>query len=378
MEQSANEIRVTHFTFPSMLGTAQSVDEPNVVGSHGVLWMPPAGQPVSAIVQITHGMSEYIERYDHFARFLAAHGFAVCGQDNIGHGKSVASPDDWGHIPARGGKKALIENVHVLRGIMEKLVTEEGVAAAGGSTSTSAPATAVAPGAAPDAAGAAVAPDAAAAAPADADAPTTAPLPYFMFGHSMGSFILRDYLAHYGAGLAGAIICGTGHQSAAVATAGLAAAKAVARAKGERHVSDTLFNLADGAYGKAIKGARTELDWLSTNPLVVDAYLADPACGFRFSAGAYIALTGLLVDVSKKSNINRIPKELPLYLIAGSEDPVGGRGRGVTRVLKEYKEAGIKDVDMRLYLGARHEILNEVDKEKVYADVLKWLEVHLV
>ena len=198
-----------------------------------------------------------------------------------------------------------------------------------------------------------------------------------MFGHSMGSFILRDYLAHYGAGLAGAVICGTGHQSAAVATAGLAAAKAVARAKGERHISDMLFNLADGAYGKAIKGARTELDWLSTNPMVVDAYLADPACGFRFSAGAYIALTGLLVDVSKKSNINRIPKELPLYLIAGSEDPVGDRGRGVTRVFKEYKEAGIKDVDMRLYLGARHEILNEVDKEKVYADVLKWLEAHL-
>lgn len=376
MEQSANEIRVTHFTFPSVLGAAQSVDEPNVVGSHGVLWMPPAGQSVRAIVQITHGMSEHIERYDHFARFLAAHGFAVCGQDNIGHGKSVASPDDWGHIPAHGGKKALIENVHVLRGIMEKLVTEEGVAAAGGSTSTLASDAAVAPA---DAAtsDAATAPSPAVTDAAALAAPDTVPLPYFMFGHSMGSFILRDYLAHYGAGLAGAIICGTGHQSVAVATAGLAAAKAVARAKGERYVSDTLFNLADGAYGKAIKGARTELDWLSTNPMVVDAYLADPACGFRFSAGAYIALTGLLVDLSKKSNINRIPKELPLYLIAGSEDPVGDRGRGVTRVLKEYKEAGIKDVDMRLYLGARHEILNEVDKEKVYADVLKWLEAHL-
>ncbi len=369
MEQSANEIRVTHFTFPSMLGTAQSVDEPNVVGSHGVLWMPPAGQPVRAIVQITHGMSEHIERYDHFARFLAAHGFAVCGQDNIGHGKSVASPDDWGHIPAHGGKKALIENVHVLRGIMEKLVMQEGVAAVDDSARAVASDAATAPS------------PAAAAASADADAAVapdaTALLPYFMFGHSMGSFILRDYLAHYGAGLAGAVICGTGHQSAAVATAGLAAAKAVARAKGERYVSDMLFNLADGAYGKAIKGARTELDWLSTNPMVVDAYLADPACGFRFSAGAYIALTGLLVDLSKKSNINRIPKELPLYLIAGSEDPVGDRGCGVTRVFKEYKEAGIKDVDMRLYLGARHEILNEVDKEKVYADVLKWLEAHV-
>ena len=291
MEQSANEIRVTHFTFPSVLGAAQSAEQPTVVGSHGVLWMPPVGQPVRAIVQITHGMSEHIERYDHFARFLAAHGFAVCGQDNIGHGKSVASPDDWGQIPARGGKKALIENVHVLRGIMEKLVTEEGVAAAGGSARALASDAATSADAAssPAVADAAVAP-ADAAAPDAAVAPdATAPLPYFMFGHSMGSFILRDYLAHYGEGLAGAIICGTGHQSAAVATAGLAAAKAVARAKGERHISDTLFNLADGAYGKAIKGARTELDWLSTNPLVVDAYIADPACGFRFSEMAQVA-----------------------------------------------------------------------------------------
>ena len=234
MEQSANEIRVTHFTFPSVLGAAQSAEQSKMVGSHGVLWMPPAGQPVRAIVQITHGMSEHIERYDHFAHFLAAHGFAVCGQDNIGHGKSVASPDDWGHIPAHGGKKALIENVHVLRGIMEKLPMQEGAAAVDDSaralasgvvaSADAAPSPAVAAAAAP------AAPDVAAAAPADADAPTTAPLPYFMFGHSMGSFILRDYLAHYGAGLAGAIICGTGHQSAAVATAGLAAAKAVAQA----------------------------------------------------------------------------------------------------------------------------------------------------
>lgn len=376
MEQSANEIRVTHFTFPSVLGAAQSAEQPKMVGSHGVLWMPPAGQPVRAIVQITHGMSEHIERYDHFARFLAAHGFAVCGQDNIGHGKSVASPDDWGHIPAHGGKKALIENVHVLRGIMEEMITEQGVVGAEGAPA-GADAGAEDALAGVDADASAAATDAAASASAPASVSASATLPYFMFGHSMGSFILRDYLARHGEGLAGAIICGTGHQSAAVATAGLAAAKAVARAKGERHISDMLFNLADGAYGKAIKGARTELDWLSTNPMVVDAYLADPACGFRFSAGAYIVLTGLLVDVSKKSNINRIPKELPLYLIAGSEDPVGDRGRGVTRVFKEYKEAGIKDVDMRLYLGARHEILNEVDKEKVYADVLKWLEAHL-
>lgn len=329
MESLATEIRETHFMFPSSLKGEQAAR------IHALQWLPPANVALRAVVHITHGMSEHIERYDHFARFLAERGFAVCGQDNIGHGKSVASNDDWGHIPVEGGKDALIENVHVLRGIVEKRMDSY------------------------------------------VGEKACDRLPYFMFGHSMGSFILRDYLSRHGQGLAGAVICGTGRQSAAVAAAGLAAARAIARVKGERFVSDALFNLADGAYGKAIKHARTDLDWLAANPAVVDAYLADPACGFRFSAGAYVALMGLLLDVSKKSVIDRIPKTLPLFLIAGSEDPVGARGRGVARVYQEYKQAGLHDVDMRLYLGMRHEIINEKENGKVYGDVLQWLEGHI-
>lgn len=328
-----NEIRKSSFTFPSSFETAPKAKGEHVIDCYAVQWMPPEDQTIRAIVQITHGMCEHIERYDHFARFLAKQGFVVCGQDNIGHGKSIASTDDWGHIPARGGKNALIENLHMLRTVMTERVAQ----CAGAQASS---------------------------------------VPYIMFGHSMGSFILRDYLAKHGEGLAGAIICGTGHQSATVAMSGLAAAKMVARVKGERYVSDALFNLADGAYSKAIKGARTPLDWLSSNPAVVDAYQADPACGFRFSAGAYVVLTELLVDVSKKRVIERVPKTLPLYIIAGADDPVGDKGRGVLRVYQEYKQAGIQEVKVRLYLGARHEILNEVENEKVYNDILAWLKEH--
>lgn len=336
-EQEQGAIREEHFTFPSALPAETGQEKaPDI---HAKQWLPPAGMPVRGVVQITHGMCEHIERYNHFASFLASHGFAVCGQDTIGHGKSVETPSDWGHIPAQGGKEALIENVHALRGIMqERLAGEYGAQGEG------------------------------------VEASEAGPFPYFMFGHSMGSFIVRNYVAHYAQGLAGAIVCGTGHQPGAVAAGGLAMARLIARTKGERYISNTLYNLAEGAYGKAIEEPRTPLDWLSTNPAVVDAYIEDPACGYRFTAGAYVTLMGLLSDLSKKSTTARIPQDLPLFLIAGASDPVGNCGRGVAQVYKEYKQAGLRDVDLRLYLGMRHEILNEPENKKVYDDVLQWLE----
>ncbi len=315
MESEFSEIEASDFTFPSALGATMI---------HAKQWVPPAGVAVKGIFQITHGMAEYIERYDHFARFLAHEGFVVCGQDNIGHGGSVESPDEWGCMPAQTGKKTLIENVHTLRTIMIENRGDR--------------------------------------------------LPYFMYGHSMGSFIVRSYLTQYGQGLAGAVLSGTAYQPAAVAKAGLLMAKALVKIKGEAYRSSVLYNMAEGAYSKAIKNARTRCDWLSTDPLLVDAYVNDPACGFRFSAGAYVVLMGLLADLAKTKRLKRIPSTLPIFLIAGFDDPVGDRGRGVTQVFKEYKDAGLKKVDMRLYLGMRHEVHNEVDKEKVYNDVLKWLE----
>ena len=316
MSESSIEMQV--FTFPSV-GDGKPM--------HAVIWADEALETPRGIIQIVHGMSEYIERYDHLARFFAQHGFVVCGEDHIGHGQSVGSPEEWGVMPAKTGKGILVENVHALRGIMEERYGEQ--------------------------------------------------VPYFVYGHSMGSFISRLYLAKHGADLAGCILSGTGFQPAAVALGGRALARALSSSKGETYRSATINGMADGAYGKAIKDARTSFDWLSTDPAVVDTYIADPACGFMFSVGGYAVLMDLLVELAGAKHMAELPKDTPVFFAAGADDPVGDSGRGVLKVFGAYRKAGFADVDLRLYPGMRHEIHNEVDRDKVYADLLKWLEAHL-
>lgn len=295
----------------------------------GLLWQP-AGTTASsprAIVQIVHGMTEYVGRYDEFARFLAAQGFVVCGHDHIGHGKSVPSREDWGHMPAREGEDILVDDVDELRRLVSARFARS--------------------------------------------------VPYFIFGHSMGSFITRVYLTRYAEGLAGAVLCGTGNKSLAVSKAGNLLARAIARRKGERAISPFLHSMADGAYSKAIPDARTPFDWLSADEANVDAFIADEACGFPFTVGAYAALTALTRDAARLDLASRIPHDLPLLFIAGAHDPVGDNGEGVRAAAELVRTAGVKSVDVVLYEGMRHEILNEAGRERVYADVLTWLGAHL-
>ncbi len=280
-----------------------------------------AGTP-RGIVQIVHGMSEHVGRYEAFANFLVESGFVVCANDHVGHGESASDASSLGHMPARRGAEVLVGDVHALR---------EEVSARF-----------------PDA-------------------------PYVMFGHSMGSFVTRKYIAEFGDGLAAAILCGTGQQPRALSLAGNALAKTLARLHGERYKSELLHALADGAYSKAVKGARTDFDWLSCDPAVVDAYIADPACGQMFTAGGYATLTALTADVVRSRSAERVPKGLPLLFIAGGQDPVGDCGRGVQKAVAQYRAAGVEAVDMRLYPGMRHEILNEPDRAQVMADINEWL-----
>lgn len=295
----------------------------------GLLWQPVGTTASSprAIVQIVHGMTEYVGRYDEFARFLAAQGFVVCGHDHIGHGKSVPSRDDWGHMPAREGEDILVDDVDELRRLVSARFARS--------------------------------------------------VPYFIFGHSMGSFITRVYLTRYAEGLAGAVLCGTGNKSLAVSKAGNLLARAIARRKGERAISPFLHSMADGAYSKAIPDARTPFDWLSADEANVDAFIADEACGFPFTVGAYAALTALTRDAARLDLASRIPHDLPLLFIAGAHDPVGDNGEGVRAAAELVRTAGVKSVDVVLYEGMRHEILNEAGRERVYADVLAWLGAHL-
>ena len=297
-----------------------------------LLWEPEdvhaGGTPPRGIVQIVHGMSEHVERYALFAEYLCGKGFAVCANDHIGHGQSAATEADLGHMPRHGGEDILVADVHELRG----RVTGE----------------------------------LAARFPAQE-------IPYVIFGHSMGSFVTRVYLTRHAFGVRAAVICGTGQQSVAMAVGGKVATGLIAAVRGERYRSSFADSLGAGGYAKAVENPRTPLDWLSTDERVVDEYIADPRCGQMFTVGAYSTLASLVKDAISPALAKKIPKSLPMFFIAGSKDPVGDCGRGVMAAAQEYRDAGVERVDLKLYDGARHEILNERVRDEVQDDIEHWL-----
>ncbi|MBQ1840615.1 MAG: alpha/beta fold hydrolase [Atopobiaceae bacterium] len=298
---------------------------------HGYIWWPEEGVIPHAAVQLVHGMAEYIGRYDEFARYLNSKGFIVFGHDHIGHGESVASKDEWGNLPVEGGKEILVEDVHRVRTEALARITEVY-------------------GATPE---------------------------LFLFGHSMGSFVVRAYLSRHGEGLVGAIICGTGFMPPRTAAMGNRVARLVARARGGSHHSKLLNNMGVGGYAKEIDDAETDLDWLSHNRDNVNRYIADEACGFMFTAGGYVTLTDLMHEVCTAACVSTYPKDLPLLYIAGTEDPVGECGEGVSKAADLAHGAGVADVRCRLYAGMRHEILNENGRQVVFDDVVSWMEGYL-
>lgn len=286
-------------------------------------WTPAgeAGVAPKALVQIAHGMEEHIERYDHFARFLAQNGYAVCGNDHIGHGKSLKNPGDLSQLPVNGAN-IIIDDMHTLRTTFAKGFPQD--------------------------------------------------TPYIIFGHSMGSFAARYYVAARGASLAGAVFCGTGQVSPALARFGGALARHLAKSKGLNYKSSFIHGLADGAYAKAIPNARTNLDWLNTDPAQVDAYIADPLCGEMFNVGGYATLMDLTGAACNSLCARAMPSSMKILFISGSDDPVGG-AKGATKAYNSVKYRSGADVELKLYEGMRHEILNEPRREEVYADVLAWL-----
>ncbi|MEC4273254.1 alpha/beta hydrolase [Adlercreutzia sp. R25] len=320
----------TDFTF-------ESADGKSAV--RAVLWIPAALKRAHAgadgatlgcfkprgVVQLIHGMAEHIDRYDDFARFLAGEGYLVAGHDHIGHGWTAAA-DNLGMVDAETGADAMIEDANMLR----TLVTAQVVAGT----------------------------------------------PYFVFGHSMGSLVLRNYLPRFGEGLAGAVICGTANQPEVVAAAGNVLARAIAKVRGADYKSKLLHSLADGAYSRAVKDARTPFDWLSRDPAVADAFMADERAGFMFSAGAYATLTALAARANSPAAYRATPHDLPLLFVAGDADPVGDCGRGVAKAAESMERAGAENVTLRLFPGMRHEILNELGKEEVYEYILSWINLY--
>lgn len=293
---------------------------------HGTIWYPcgyPDRKP-RAVVQLIHGMAEHIGRYDDFARFLAAHGFAVCGHDHIGHGMSVRSKEELGHMPPEIGADVLVEDADTLRTIAQEAFGAEA--------------------------------------------------PYFMFGHSMGSYVLRVYLTRHGSGLDGAVICGTGHEPKAISLAGNLLAGLGASVRGETTRSPLIHSMADGAFQRQVDDPQTEFDWISFDRDNIDRFMEDDLNGFMFTLGGYSSLTRLTLLAADLELAKSIPNELPLLFVAGTEDPVGNKGEGVREAVSMMLKSGARDVELVLYEGMRHEILNETGSDIVYADILGWIE----
>lgn len=284
------------------------------------MWMPADG--AKAIFQIAHGMAEHGERYEEFAAYLCQKGFAVLVDDHVGHGKSVNSDDDLGYFGESNGWDAFVEDE---RSLTEMIKAEM-------------------PG-----------------------------LPIVFFGHSMGSFIAREYIRRYGKDerIKAAVFCGTSGKNPASSIA-ITLAGAIAKTKGSRHRSKFIDKIAFGTYNNKIKNAKTSFDWLTTDAVLVDKYITDKYCGYLFTAAGYKDLFTILDRVSGKDWYIAVDKNIPILVISGEEDPVGLYGKGIKQVYNDLKLADKKDVTLKLYTGMRHEILNEIDREQVYEDIATW------
>lgn len=286
----------------------------------GVIYKPDTDN-IKGVVQIIHGMAEHILRYDDFAGFLIKNSFVVFGCDHIGHGRSVSSKDDYGYFGHEDGCSVMVEDTRKLSFLVRQKY--------------------------PD-------------------------VPFFILGHSMGSFVLRKYITKYSDGLSGVVISGTGGANP-LAKIGMTLAKRDVKKNGDRNKSEFLDKMAFGSYNKAIENPKTKFDWLTRDEKIVDEYVQDDACGYIFTSSAFLSLLKIMYDVNTDSWYDEVPKKLPILMISGEEDPVGNYGKGVKKVYEKLREAGIEDLDMILYEGGRHEMLNEINRAQVYDDILGWI-----
>lgn len=284
-------------------------------------WVPDCD--LNGVIQIAHGVAEYIDRYDRFARYLCSKGFAVVGNDHLGHGQSTADPDCLGWFADENGWMKVVGDIEKLR-----VTTQEKFKG----------------------------------------------LPYFMYGHSMGSFLMRTWLCIFSnCPVNGMILSGTGQNPYAVTFAGAMLCDEEILRLGAHAYSEIVDKAAFGGYNKNFEPARTRFDWLSRDEAEVDKYIADPYCGFDCSVGLFRDLMFGLKYIAERRNLKNANKKLPIYLMSGDKDPVGSNGMGVAKVYAMLMRAGITDVKYKLYPDGRHEMHNEINRDEVMKDLSDWI-----
>lgn len=278
----------------------------------------PTGE-IKAVVQILHGMAEHIGRYERMALALNAQGYAVAGHDHRGHGPKA---EKLGYFAKKHGWDAVIKDAHEVTLELKKRYPGKKLV---------------------------------------------------LLGHSMGSFAAREYAIRYGKEIDGLVLSGTGFYPLPLTAAGKAAALLSPREKPAKLVDKLAFS----GNNKPFLPARTPCDWLSRDEKEVDRYIADPLCGFLFTGQAYSDFFGGLMQLTKENRLSAMPKGLPVYFMSGEKDPVGQMGAGVKKVAEQFRKAGMKDVTVRLYPEARHELFNELNRDAVTKELAEWLDGHI-
>ncbi|WP_163372506.1 alpha/beta hydrolase [Endozoicomonas acroporae] len=279
-------------------------------------WLPEG--PARHAVVLSHGMGEHVDRYAPFARFCNEHAIAVFGANHRGHGKNAQLQ---GHYDDHQGWQKVIED-------LDKVV---------------------------------------------AYAAQNTGLKVILMGHSMGSFVARQYAANYGDRLEGLILCGSNHQNPALFHLARLVARIQMAVQGKRHPSRLLGWLSFSQFNKTVKNAETDFDWLSRDREQVGKYIADPLCGFLCTTQFWYDFMGGLISINSMSTARQMSSELPVYLVAGDKDPVGRMGKGVQSLYRFFTSAGLKQVDINLYKNARHELFNETNRDEFYQNILNWI-----
>ena len=303
---------ITDFTYPSSNGV-------NTI--HARISVP-EGKP-KGIVQIAHGITEHIGVYDRFMDFLAENGYVTVGNDHLGHGRSYTDPDDCGFFAESNGWNCAAADIRRLNKIVKAKF--------------------------PD-------------------------IPLVYFGFSMGSFLVRTCLIKYPDSCDAAIICGTGHQRSAAVNTGFNAADNIVKQKGARADGKTISALTFLPYGRRLEKGESHACWITSDHEEMQRFADDPLCGFTPKASMFRDMFGGIIYVSNPKNLQRMNKELPVLFMSGSDDPVGGYGKGVMRAFESFVGAGMKNTAVKLYGGKRHHLICETNREEVMQDILTFLE----
>jgi len=300
------------FTYPSADGVHQI---------HACEWLP-EGKP-KAVVQMAHGLSDHIGWYAPLGQFLAERGILACGSDHLGHGRTAGADGPFGSFAPHDGWTAAVEDLHRLRRLQGEKYPHA---------------------------------------------------PYFLMGHSMGSFLVRTYLCRHPGDVDGAVLSGTWPAPPVLVSACKALSALLCRLKDGSHVSPLILALSLGSYNKKFAPNRTPADWISRDEAMVNACVHDPLRAILPTVSLYRDMMGGLQEIADPKNLARMEADMPIYLFSGDHDPVGNMGKGVEKVAGMLRRAGCRDVTVKLYPGGRHEMINEINRDEVMDDLLRWLE----